>query len=171
MVFGWFKLKAVPEKAPPRQDVYAGLRSQVLSLKASDLRVTPGEAMPVVWGVLMEFPRPSAVVTLVSLGDNTTRLYFSNRGGLIGAGEHQPVASATQSYIAMAQHYHSQFRVATEYPLPDVGNVRFYLLTFVGVLTAEAKEQELGDQTHALSPLFFQGHEVIACIRRSTEGQ
>jgi hypothetical protein len=166
MAFGWFKKKK-PE--PLSQDVYSGLRSQVLSVKASDIGVSPTPEMPVVWGVLMETAYPEATVTLVSLADRTTSLYFSNGGGVIGAGEHESVAQATTGLIAMAQHFHSQMLPTTTYPTPTAGRVRFYLLTFSGVLTAEADEQDLGHERHDLSPLFHKGHEVIGNVRLSTE--
>ena len=166
MVFGWFK-KSKPQ--PPPQDVYLGLRNQVLSVKPSDIGVSPTSDLPVVWGVLMETGYPEDVVTLVSLADRTTSLYFSNGGGVMGAGEHAPVAQATAGFISLAQLFHSQMRPATSFPLPTVGNVRFYLLTFSGVLTAEADEQDLGHERHQLSPLFHKGHEVIGNIRLNTD--
>ena len=71
-------------------------RSHVLFHKGNKLEDTEGcilvaeefggtPEMPVVWGVVMETGYPEAVVTLVSLGDRTTSLYFSNGGGIIQA--------------------------------------------------------------------------------------
>ena len=166
MPFGWFK-KSKPK--PPPQDVYLGLRNQVLSVKPNDIGVSPTPEMPVVWGVVMETGYPEAVVTLVSLGDRTTSLYFSNGGGVIGAGEHAPVALATAEFISLSQQFHGQMRPTTTFPTPTVGKVRFYLLTFSGILTAEADEQDLGHERHDLSPLFHKGHEVIGNVRICTE--
>ena len=47
-------------------------------------------------------------------------------------------------------------------PLPKDGETLFYLLTDVGVFTASAPEQDLGEERHAWSPLFHAGHEVIS---------
>ncbi|MFO0941103.1 MAG: hypothetical protein U0930_10075 [Pirellulales bacterium] len=136
MVFGWFKKK---KPAPASQDVYAGLRNQVLSLKANEIGVSQSAELPVVWGVVMETGYPDATVTLVSLADRTTSLYFSNGGGVIGAGEHEHVALATAEFIALAGSFLGQMTPTTTFPTPGVGRVRFYLLTFSGVVTAEAK--------------------------------
>lgn len=168
MVFGWFK-KSKPPQARP--EVYSGLRNQVFSLKPNEIGVSPSSEMPVVWGVIMEFRSSTAIVTLVSLADRTTSLYFSNGGGVIGAGEHEPVAQATATFISLAHKYHGQMQPTTSFPAPTPGNVRFYLLTFSGVLTFEANEQELGNQRHELSPLFHMAHGVIANVRMSTEKQ
>jgi hypothetical protein len=166
MFFGWFR-KSKPQSVV--NDVYSGLRNQVLSVKPGDIGVSPTSDMPVVWGVLMETAYPKAVVTLVSLADRTTSLYFSNGGGVIGAGEHAEVAQATIGLISLAQQFHSQMQPTASFPTPAVGKVRFYLLTFSGVLTAEADEQDLGHERHQLSPLFHKGHEVIGNVRLTSD--
>jgi len=60
------------------------------------------------------------------------------------AGQRQPDMTATRTF-----------------PLPRVGRTVFYMLTDSGVLTAEADENDLGEQRHALSPLFYAGQDVI----------
>ncbi len=167
-MWNWLK-KSKPKPSP--EDVYAGLRNQIFSLKPADIGVVPNPKMPDVWGVLMEFARPNAVVSLVSLADGTTSLYFSNGGGVIGAGGDASVADATASFIALAQQFLPQMTPTTSFPPPPINKVRFYLLTFSGVVTAEADEPDLGNGGHHMSPLFHKGHEVIAYVRMSTESQ
>ncbi len=99
-------------------------------------------------------------VTLVALADGTTSLYFGNGGGVIGAGEHEPVARARDSLIALAQQFDSKLTETTDFPLPSSGSVRFYLLTFSGVRTAE-----VSGVRHELMPLSQQADEVITAIR------
>jgi len=57
----------------------------------------------------------------------------------------------------------------TSFPYPAVGRVKFYVLTFNGVVTAEAGKNELGEGKHGLSPLFYAGHEVITQLRQISE--
>lgn len=166
MVFGWFKKS---NSHSPRLDAYSGLRNQVLALKPGDIGVSPTPELPVVWGVLLETGYPEAVITLVALADGATSLYFSNGGGMIGTGKHKQVARASAGLISMAQQFCSPMQATTTFPTPAVGKVRFYLLTFSGVLTAEADEQDLGHNRHSLSPLFHQGHEVISSVRICSE--
>ena len=45
------------------------------------------------------------------------------------------------------------------------GNTRFYFVTQKGVMTIEAKEDDLGNNKHKLSPLFHQAHELIHVIQ------
>lgn len=152
-------------------DGSAGLRRLVLSTAPEDLGLTAETDPDRVYGVLMETGYDAAVVTVVSLIDGSTSLYVSTGGGTIGAGEHEPVAEATRAFVAMAQVFVGQTEPATRFDLPDLGRVRFQLLTIGGGRTAEADENDLGFGRHALSPLFHAGQEVIAEIRVLSEQQ
>ena len=58
---------------------------------------------------------------------------------------------------------------AVDTPLPRPGHIRFYVLTSEGVVTADALEQDLGENRHVLSPLFYAAQELITEIRTSDE--
>jgi hypothetical protein len=64
-----------------------------------------------------------------------------------------------------SQQFTKQAQPTKRYPLPKPSYTRFYLLTGNGVLTAEGKEVDLGNNRHALSPLFYKGHELISEVR------
>jgi hypothetical protein len=116
----------------------------------------------------METGYPQAVATLVVFGDGTTSLYFSNGGGVIGAGEHDVVRAAGETLLSSAEAHLDDFAVAVGTPLPEVGRVRFYVRTFNATLSAEANEEDLGEGRHQLSPVFHAGHSVISAVREST---
>jgi hypothetical protein len=79
-----FRRKRDAERPPPAE-VYMGLRQQVLSLTPVQLGAELADA-PIL-ALLMETGYPEAVATLVAVVDGTSSLYFSNGGGLLGAGE------------------------------------------------------------------------------------
>ena len=145
-------------------DVYSGLRAQALQLTAAQVG-----AADAVFGVLMETGYPEAVVSLLALSDGTASLYFSNGGGIIGAGGHRGPAVAARSLVAFVAHNLDHLGKAVEYPLPRPGHTRFYVLTSDGVLTADALEREFGENRnrHVLSPLFYAAQELITEIRTS----
>ena len=149
-------------------EVYQGLRNQVLSLNPAELFPEGGD-MPKVWGVLMEMGYSKAVVTLVALADSTASLYYSTGGGIIGAGQHEGPAKAALALIDQAAPYVAQCERVQDYPLPQRGNVRFYLLTFDGVFSTEAPEDDLGYNRHALSPLFYAAQALIGEMRMMDE--
>jgi hypothetical protein len=141
-------------------EAYSGLRGMVLSAKPDSIGIKLKEPSEV-WGVVMETGYPTAVVSLVALADGTVSLYFSNGGGILGLGQHAGPHRAAQSFLASSQQYAKQAPPTKSYPLPKPSYTRFYLLTGNGVLTTEAKEDDLGNNRHLLSPLFHKGHELI----------
>jgi hypothetical protein len=145
-------------------DIYADLRRQVLGLTPQSVTAP---AMTVV-AVLMETGYPEAVATLVAVSDGSVSLYFSNGGGVIGAGEHAPVRNVAAKFLAAAAAYVPQASLAQQFPLPSSGRVRFYLVTSQGTYTAEAAEDDLGYERHPFAPLFHQGHELITAVREHT---
>lgn len=145
-------------------DVYRGLRQQVFNIDPSKIGIAP-TATNRVWGMLMETGYSEAVVTLVTIADGTVSLYFSNGGGIIGVGQHEGPRKACESFLATASMFVNQAQQAKNFPLPKVGNTRFYFLTFDGVFTVEAKETDLGNNKLSLSPLFHTAHKVIAEAR------
>lgn len=145
-------------------DAYSGLRNMVFSTKPDSIRIklkVPGE----VWGVVMETGYPKAVASLVALADGTVSLYFSNGGGIIGLGPHPGPHLSAQSLLASSQQFSTQMQPAKNYPLPKTSYTRFYPLTGEGVRTVEAKDDDLANNLHALSPLFYKGHELISEVR------
>ena len=67
--------------------------------------------------------------------------------------------------VALAAKFQPQMTATTAFPLPTKGQTVFYALTDAGVFTAGAPEEDLGEQRHSLSPLFYAGQEVITQYR------
>ncbi|MBM3472898.1 MAG: hypothetical protein FJX75_06490 [Armatimonadetes bacterium] len=164
-----------PEDPPPPNDyepaeVYLGLRRGLFGVVPSQVGLSREGGCGEVWGLLMETGYPEAAVTLVAVADGTVSLYFSNGGGTLGLGAFAGPRKASEALLQAAPRFMAVCQPTTEYPLPGRGHTRFYLLTFAGVLTAEAIEEELGYNRHPMSPLFHLAHQLIAEIRVATEG-
>ena len=159
----WFR-----KPKPDRTAVTHDLRSQLFSSMPGDFGIAPGPGHERVWVVLMETGYPKAVASLITVADGTTSLYFSNGGGIIGAGQHPSVRSSAERFISLVDAHVGQLTIAEDHPLPGVGRVRFYARTFTNLRTAEAAERDLGEGQHPLSPLFFAGHAVITAVREAS---
>lgn len=159
------KLFKKAEKPVAPAEVYTGLRNQILNSKPGAGGIEPSTERPNVWGILMETGHPEAVVTLVSLADGTTSLYFSNGGGMIGGGGYETVAQASKSFVIAAESFYQKMMLTDSFPSPDIGRVKFYILTYSGIYTIDIDLNELLDQKHELTPLFYYGHEVITQFR------
>ena len=154
------------ESARSPSDVTKELRARLLLGTASEFSIEPAST---VWAVLMETGYAEAAATLVALGDGTASLYFSSGGGVIGGGPHPSISTPARRLVRLAGNHLSGMSPTSEFPLPTVGEVKFYVLTTNGVLTAEAAEEALGAGEHQLSPLFFAGHDVITGLRKVSE--
>jgi hypothetical protein len=148
-------------------EIYTGLRSKLLGARPTS--PPAGRSADDLWAVLMETGYATAVVTLLAFADGTVSLYLSNGGGLIGMGGHEGPRKAARALLDFAPTFLDQLRATSEFPLPLEKHTRFYLITYGGSYTAEALEEDLGNQRHSLSPLFYAAHGVITEIRLVSE--
>src|SRR6185369_7348979 len=125
--------------------IYDGLRTQILQFTAERLGTGANQR---VLAVLMETGYPEAVATLAAVVDGSASLYFSNGGGIIGGGEKPGPNAAARKLVAQAAKFEAACALATEFPLPQKAHTRFYIITQSGVLTAEAREENLGKGEH-----------------------
>jgi hypothetical protein len=146
------------------------LRGSLLALDPADVGIAPSADLPRVWGALMEMGTPDGAASLVMLADGTTSLYASTGGGVIGGGQHAPVAAASTAFLAELERHLDSFTPDSGDDLPDPGQVAFRALTYSGRRALVAREQDLGERRHPESPLFFAGHEVITQLRHAEEG-
>jgi hypothetical protein len=156
------------EQAPPAE-AYVGLRQQVLRLTPDQLGDGASADAPIL-ALLMETGYPEAVATLVAVVDGTSSLYFSNDGGLLGAGTHAAVADASRRWLETGQEFLPQLPVMTDPPLPTEGLTQFVAVTREGLYGTVAAEEELGENRHRLSPLFYAAQDVITQIRLAEGG-
>jgi hypothetical protein len=143
------------------------LRELALRVSASDLDLAPSPDRPRVWGAILELGYPIGIATLMTLADGTTSIYFSNGGGVIGAGEYASVREASEAFLDVVETHLGEFHPVDATPTPRIGRVRIYVRTFERTLGADVEEDELGDHLHPLSPVFQAGHAVITAIREA----
>lgn len=141
-------------------DIYTSLRGQIFALPATVGDVPDGR-----FAVMMETGVPEGCYTLVATYDHSASLYFSNGGGIIGAGGQPEGAAAAGELLEFARGFESQLGVTKSYPLPSPGMTRFYVIRQDGILTGEYPEEDLGNERLPLSPLFFKAHDLITVIR------
>ena len=155
-------MNAVP---PEPAQSYLQLRNRILDLNPAELGLTPTQVAPHIWGVMMEMGYEEGTATLVSLADGTTSLQYSTGGGLLGRGDYAPVAEASKSLIHQAENFLQYTSITQDFPLPDVGQVRFILLTYTGTYAAHAFEKSLVSNDHPLAPLFKVAQEALSQLR------
>ena len=145
------------------------LREMVFSLDPKDIGLSPKNYKYPVWGIVMETGMSDGSYSLVVLAEGTTSLYFSNGGGIIGAGTHKNVKEASAFFIKTAQQFYFSAKKTKKYPRPSDGKVIFYFLTFDGTLSYSADEGKLEAGMDRLSNLFYAAHIVIGELRKAKE--
>ena len=163
-ILGLGGVAAQPQSTLPAE-VSSDLRSMVLGLTPKEIGLSQESSAGSVWGVVMETGMERGYYTLVVLADGTTSLYFSNGGGIIGAGEHESVREASQEFLAAGNSSAHAAASAPSTAPPANGATTFFFLTFDGLRSYTAPEGELGEKRDQLAPLFHAGHAVITQLR------
>lgn len=148
---------------------FRGLREQLLGLDPVQIGLSREGGCGEVWGMLVETGLARAVATVVAIADGTVSLYTSTGGAFMGLGGIGDVRLAGQALLQAAPGFLGFCHPTTEYPLPHLGHIRFYLLTFDGVFAAEAQEDDLSGNREPLSELYYQAQELITQIRLAEE--
>jgi hypothetical protein len=159
------KLFSWPRKSLPNA-LYIEKRNQLFSLDPEMVGIKRSNEHPNVWGVMTEFGMDDGYVTIVSLANGKTDMYFSSGSGILGAGDNSMVSVASAELVRTAERYISQMRSTEEHPFPSPGSTRFYLMTYHGLLTGEVAENiMLDERTHPMYGLYAFTRNVITQIR------
>ena len=97
----------------------------------------------------MEYQAGDALVTAVAFATGDASYYRSTGGGKIGGRREPLVAGAARSLVALAQVQLGDLPLVKQYPTPEPGSVRVYVLTTVG--PARPRGGPRPDQTPARS--------------------
>ncbi len=151
------------DSSPRPDEVYLGLRRQILTLDPTTVGLPTDSSAP--WGCLMETGYPTGSATLVCLADGTTSLYTSTGGGVIGGGAHEAVVRENARLLAVLNDHLAEMSASTDLSLPQEGRTVIRALTAAGPRRYEAAEKELGEGRSVLSPVFHAAHAVITQLR------
>jgi hypothetical protein len=146
-------------------NTYLGLRNQMLQASRAKLGLPATSKPTEPWGVLMDWGVPKGTATVVAMSDGSASVYLSSGGGFLGGIGHENVRKAAQATVAAANEAQPQMHLTTTYPLPQRGEVIFYVLTDTGVFTASASEADLKSDHNPLSKLGNAAQDVITQYR------
>jgi hypothetical protein len=144
-------------------DGYTHLRANLFSKTPGELNLSPAEDE--VWGVVLETASQTAAATLVALAEGSVSFYLSGGASLIGLGHHEGPRQAGAAWLATAQDYVTDARPIKEFPLPEPGLTRYFLLTGGGARALAVRSEELLEEGHPLAPLAVRGETLFAEIR------
>lgn len=154
------------ESSAKAAEAMKGLRDRLFTASPDDIGLSGEDAKAKVWGVMMEIALSSGVATLVSIRDGSASVYTSTGGGVLGG---YSARDQAKRFVLEAEKHLAQMKPTKSFPYPEVGRLKFYVLTREGVYSAEAEEKELVGGQHALSPLFLAGNDVLTGLRGASE--
>ena len=136
------------------------LRNMILSSEpeASDTDKNPSV-------VIMDIHVDDGMASVMSSSAGDASVYLSSGRSMIGGVAHENVRMAAVAFATEAVKHKAAMSVASSFPYPAAGQVRFYLRTREGAFVAEAPESELVAGKHQLSGLFEAGQEVVTRFR------
>ena len=143
----------------------------LLRSKAAAFGFAATPELPNIWAALMELKVRDAKVSLVTVVDGTTSLYFSTGGGMIGGGEHEKVRTANRALLRAVQRFFEAKAFAPQAAaLPTLKDaVTFNVLTYDGIVAARDAEKRLLQKESPLWPLYYLGQDVITQLRTATQ--
>jgi hypothetical protein len=121
---------------------YTSLRNMVLTLN----KIKPDRLAPTkegIYAVIMESGYPNYIYTLVAVSDGAASLYYSNGGGVIGAGNYPSVRGEVINFLEMAAKNQLKFNKCNDFPFPKTNYTRFYVVTNNETYTTEILENDL----------------------------
>jgi hypothetical protein len=157
-------LRLVTSDVGTAAETHDALRERALTCQPSERGLARVSGRPV-WGIVMETGSAEGVTTLVTTDDGAVSLFSSGGGDSIHLKQSDWPYQTGARLIGTAGDCLFDCVPAWAFPLPDKGKIRFYLLTFDGVMTAEALEAELAAGGAPLSALYYAGHDVLTLAR------
>jgi len=155
-----------PVVTPEAKNPYLGFRSEILELKRQKIGLAAPAKPTEPWAAVMDWGVTNGTATVVAISDGTASIYLSSGGGSIGGGQAMDsIRKAAQKMVSVAGEFQSQMLATSTYPLPQRGQVTFYVLTDTGVFTACVPQDELSSHRHPLSKLGDAAQEIITQYR------
>jgi hypothetical protein len=156
---------------PAPNDVYMGLRNQTLEGSRAKFGLVATSKPTEPWGVLMDWGVSDGSATVVTLSDGNASVYLSSGGAYLGGIGQEAIRKAAQKTVQVADEFQPKMHATTTYPLPQRGEVSFYLLTDAGVFTTSASEKDLAAHRIPLAKLGDAAQDVITQYRLFQEGK
>jgi hypothetical protein len=148
------------------KDIYLGLRSQIFGLSPGKIGIALNAPDTEPFAAVMDWGLAGGVATVVAIADGTVSIYLSSGGGSIGGGQgHPSIRQAGRDFLNLAKQSFPRMHSATEYPLPEVAGVFFYVCTKVGVFSTQTSEKELNLTQHPLRNLGDAAQRIISEYR------
>lgn len=154
-----------------KEDLYKSMRKMALEVTAKqlDLNVPTGQVK--VYGLVVDWNMGKAIATIVAFSTGDANMYISTGGGIIGGVQHEAVNKAAKASVGKAQEFLHKATHTNATPLPEDGQISFFLLTNNGLFTARETVTNFYNASSIWIPLFDRVNEVIGALKAVQEAE
>jgi hypothetical protein len=171
LLFGSLAVMAQDQPKKTPADVMREIRLKVLMTPPSKMGRKPTEEYPHVDGIIMDCPTEDTTVSLMasSVGDGS--IYTTGNFGVVGGVQYENVRNEAKSFVKLGEKYYSDAIPAKDYPYPQKGHVRFYLMCYDGVRMIDADVNSVSNGSGKYSDLFAAAQRTINELRQIAQQQ
>jgi len=159
-----------PAKKTPA-DVMREIRLKVLSTPASQMGRKPSQEYPHVDGLIMDWPIQDTTLSLMASSAGDGSIYTTGNFGVLGGIKYENVRNEATKLVKLAEKYYSLATPTKEFPYPQPGHVRFYLMCYDGVRVIDADANSLSGPSAKYSELFAEAQRMIGALRQIGQEQ
>jgi hypothetical protein len=166
----WWKEEDVSVKNNNRGDkglaeVMRAMRLKVLNAEPSDFGQIQAPEFPHVWGLVMDWPLPAGIMSLVCFTTGDASIYTTTSFGLLGGIAHESVRAAAKNCIKVAQQYYEDATPTKEYPYPTNNRIYFYLVCYNEIRMIDANLEAVSRAGDKSSGLYMAAQRVVTELR------
>jgi len=160
---------ASPKKAPA--DVMREIRLKVLTTPPSQMGRKPTQEYPHVDGIIMDWWLQDTILSVMASSAGDGSIYTTGNFGVFGGVKYDNVRNAATSFVKVAEKYYSDATPTKEYPYPQSGHVRFYLICYDGVRMIDADATSLSSGKTDCWDLVAEAQKEISALRQIVQDQ
>ena len=162
-MFNFFKKGENNRGTPPVSERFVQLRSIIFNTDPASQDIKPTDELPNVWAVLIEVSSesPRLTITLRTLADGSTSIYASEGAAFINIGDLPEIADVAKHVLPSAEKVIAIAQSTTDFPIPAIGTVNFYIFTYSGVLMKNIEEEDLINNDQPFGRLYRAFREIL----------
>lgn len=151
--------------------MYQSLRSKALGVSSEQLQIKLDSEDAVLALVTDWRSLPDYQVTIVATIDGAVSIYYSNGGGVIGAGEHEHIWELARRVLELANQMRDQFTPVEQVPETDEHHMRMTMVTDAGWRTSSDFTESLMRPDHQFHQLAAGVQGLITLMREHVQSQ
>jgi len=158
-----------PKKTPA--DLMREIRLKVLSTPPSQMSRKPTPEYPHVDGIIMDWPLQDTILSVMASSAGDGSIYTTGNFGLFGGIKYDTVRNAAKSFVKLGEKDYSDATPTRDFPYPQAGHVRFYLICYDGVRMIDSDSASLSSAKGKYSDLFAAAQKEISALRQIVQDQ